>query len=493
MDVPLKILMLEDVPDDLFLVEYELKKSGLSFITAKADSRASFIAALNEFEPDIILSDHSLPDINSIEALEITRQRGNTPFILVTGTVSEEFAVYCLKKGVDDYLLKNNLTRLITSIQSVTRQRQIEEERNIATKMLAKSEKRFRSMIENASDLIIIINKKNNIEYTSSSIKNILGYEAKELVGQSLLSYIHDGDVEKTLTSFQNCFSGDKISYTEWQFKDSENNWRYFESTGKFDPELNNVILNSRDVTIRKLAEHELVVKNTELQKINKELDQFVYSASHDLRAPLKSLLGLINLSYHEYQSKNFDPLLDYLEKMEKSIHKLDRTIIEIIQYSKNARTCVTDVEIDIEEFIQEILEKFQLIDKLSDITVHVTVQNKWPLIADKQRLEVIISNLLDNSIKYSKQKKYNPFIHIEVVVTAEKVRFVIKDNGIGIKDEYQSKIFDMFYRATESSDGSGLGLYIVKEISEKLNGSISVSSVPNEETIFTLEIPNCI
>src|SRR5687768_18455246 len=124
MDRELKILMLEDLEEDIGLIEHSLRKEGLEFVSRYADTRDEYVRALEDFHPDVILSDHALPQFNSVEALTICRKTSfNTPFILVTGTVSEEFAVSCLKQGADDYVLKSNLVRLPTAIINALKQR----------------------------------------------------------------------------------------------------------------------------------------------------------------------------------------------------------------------------------------------------------------------------------------------------------------------------------------------------------------------------------
>ena len=126
----LKILMLEDLQDDVGLIERTLRKEGMSFSSKRVDSQEEFSSCLEHFQPDVILSDHALPQFNSLEALKICRKQAvNVPFILVTGTVSEEFAVSCLKQGADDYVLKSNMVRLPSAIQNALKQRHHEVKR----------------------------------------------------------------------------------------------------------------------------------------------------------------------------------------------------------------------------------------------------------------------------------------------------------------------------------------------------------------------------
>ena len=150
MDDPLKerdlrILILEDLPEDIGLIERVLRREGIRFTSHYADTRETYISALSEFAPDVILSDHVLPQFNSVEALTICRKNLiNIPFILVTGTVSEEFAVSCLKQGADDYVLKSNLVRLPSAIINALKQRNVEQKRRTAEMTLRKQNEELR-------------------------------------------------------------------------------------------------------------------------------------------------------------------------------------------------------------------------------------------------------------------------------------------------------------------------------------------------------------
>jgi len=368
----LKILILEDIPEDAGLVERILRKDGLSFTLSRVDTRDEFIASLRDFEPDVILSDHSLPQFNSAEALKICRRAGlQIPFILVTGTVSEEFAVNCLKMGADDYVLKANLTRLPSAIITALRKREDEEKRKVA---------------------------------------------------------------EKTLRQ-----------------------------------------------------------QNEELIKINRELDHFVYSTSHNLRAPLMSVLGLLNIAQRDLSDNDTRHFLDYFRMMNESIGKLDETLKEIIDYSKNARIEILNEKINIRKLLTECFEKLNYLEGAEAMEIHINEQNSELIYSDAYRLTVIFTNILSNAIKYRDFDKPKSKVEIDVSVEPAKITISVKDNGLGIHEQYLPHVFEMFYRANEKSNGAGLGLYIAKETIGNLGGAIAVESTLHVGTTIKVEMPNSI
>ena len=228
--------------------------------------------------------------------------------------------------------------------------------------------------------------------------------------------------------------------------------------------------------------------KNKELRKLNTELDSFVYSVSHDLRAPLASILGLINVSKIDRDSGNL-PL--YMEKIEKSVLKLDNFIRDIINYSRNVRLQVEAEEVDIKELVEEILDDLSYLDSQGLVQVNITSTKKTKITTDRTRLKIVLSNLISNAYRYRKMYISDPRIDINIRVTDSFAEIKISDNGIGILPDRKEKIFEMFYRATDSGNGSGLGLYIAKESVLKMEGRIEVESEYERGTTFTVIIPS--
>lgn len=228
--------------------------------------------------------------------------------------------------------------------------------------------------------------------------------------------------------------------------------------------------------------------RNEELMKVNSELDRFVYSASHDLRAPLTSILGLVRLTKLDDDPENRK---QYLDMVEKSIHKLDGFIHDIINYSRNSRTQLAPVPIDFRETVNEVFETLSFQDNSSRIRKGVDVNGEGTFYSDRKRLDIVLYNLVTNAIKYHHTNHPDPWIRVEVTYSPKTAVIRVLDNGPGIRKDHLENIFKMFYRADERSSGSGLGLFIARETVEKLQGTISVESTPGKGSTFTVEIPS--
>lgn len=230
----------------------------------------------------------------------------------------------------------------------------------------------------------------------------------------------------------------------------------------------------------------EIKVQNVSLEKTNAELDRFLYSTSHDLRAPLMSIKGLVNIASNETTDKT---LHKYFKMMTDRADKLDAFIKDIIDYSRNSRTELEYSAIDFDTLIDEVWDNFLFMEGASRIRLKKSISCEESY-SDRSRLLVLLNNLVSNAIKYHNIDQLDPWISVSVVGSTRNLKIVITDNGLGIGKEHMARVFEMFYRAHEYSKGSGLGLYIVKEIINKLKGTIKVKSEEMEGTTFTIVIP---
>jgi len=359
MELSLKILHLEDNPSDAELIARELKKAKLKFTIQVAETKEQYIDALENYKPDVILSDHSLPRFNSMDALMLYKEyKYEVPFILITGAVSEEFAIRSIKEGADDYILKNNLIRLPSAIEQSLKSRKIELEKRSA---------------------------------------------------------------------------------------------------------------------------------NSELEVINKELNTFIYKAAHDLRGPLCSIMGLINVANQKTEENN---LAGYIQKISESTQKLDSVLLSLMDVMSVKNVTPVIKEINFEVMIHEIIERARFVESCDNLDTVLDINFTGSFFSDETILKTVLYNVVENAMKYRDTRKHTTFISIGLTQTEADVTIQIKDNGIGMEKDILVSIFDMYYRGNQYSKGSGLGLYVAKSGVKKLGGTIGVSSTVNIGSVFTLTLP---
>ncbi|MFN6377744.1 MAG: PAS domain S-box protein [Flavobacteriales bacterium] len=360
---------------------------------------------------------------------------------------------------------------------------------------LSWSEQRFKSLVANISDVITLLDIQGKILYQSASIKNVLGYDEEELVGRSVWEFVHPDDLEHVADIFKESVRIEGYSVLiEFRFKSKSGRYIQMEAQGNnqlANPAIKGVVVNSRDITERKAAEEELRAKNVQLEKTNEEIDRFVYSTSHDLRAPLLSVLGLIEMC-EDFYPENED-LHALYGMMKTSIQRSDAIIKSIIDYSRNARLEVAPELLNLQEMAEGFIENIKYMEQAKGILFMVEGKAPVDFYSDRTRVFTIINNLLTNAVKYQRPESMEKKVCFEFFVEEETATIRVRDNGEGIPNEKFDSIFNMFYRLSNQSVGSGLGLYICKEMVQRLGGSIHVESKVQEGTTFTITLPNLI
>lgn len=242
------------------------------------------------------------------------------------------------------------------------------------------------------------------------------------------------------------------------------------------------------DVTRQRQDQQAILKTNIELKKINAELDNFVYSVSHDLRSPLLAILGLVQLINLNQES----PVLvnKYIHMISASATRMDDTIKEILEYSRNARLEIQDGEIHFEPLIWEIYNDVKHITT-DEVRLDLHIRQTVPFYSDLYRINTLFKNIISNAIKYRRKREEDSYIRIDVLADHKQALIRFEDNGEGVETAHQERIFDMFYRASNSAPGTGLGLYICKEILNNIDGTIALESVPGEGAVFTVVMTN--
>ena len=315
------------------------------------------------------------------------------------------------------------------------------------------------------------------------------GYSSSnDLVGRKIRDFYYienNYDEEKTrelLTSFiKNNY---KISNAESKELDLYGNVRFMLNNNIGIVEQGHLMRTwgvQTDITDRKKTEKELL-------ETNQELDTFFYKASHDLKGPLASVMGIVNLARLE----NKDEVIDkYFDMVETSIRRLDRTLLDLIDLARTRKGTSKLSVINVKGLVDEILHSLKHLPTYDRINFEIKIDQSVEITTDKVLLLSIFQNLIHNAINYCNQQ--SPWIRVKVEATGRGIELEVADNGKGIPEPVKNRVFEMFYRGHPDSNGSGLGLFIVKNALDKMKGKIRFVSEQGKGTIFYVSIPNAL
>jgi len=237
---------------------------------------------------------------------------------------------------------------------------------------------------------------------------------------------------------------------------------------------------------LRRLT-NEIRKKNAELQRSNEALDRFVYSASHDIRMPIISIKGLTHLAGIDCDDQKAQA---YFAKIERQTDKLGMFLLEMLEYTRNNKTGLRQERVNLSTLVDDVIEGLSNLENARRIEFKKFIRIEEEINIDRVRFMVIMNNLISNAIKYHNYSIENPWVKIMISKVHNNIQVMVADNGHGINDEYKDKVFEMFFRASNSPLGSGLGLFIVKETVEKMNGKIMLSTVEGEGACFRIDVP---
>lgn len=365
-------------------------------------------------------------------------------------------------------------SKLYGTIQDITSMKIIEEEKE-----------RLKALVEVTPDIVVVIDPQGELIYLNQSGRYFYGLLEKNQIKGLNFFDLQKTDAKKVLKNTALPIAASEGIWKGETELASENNQIVPVSMvmvahfGR-DEAINSFSLIIRDISTQKRTEQDLLFKNA-------ELDTFVYRASHDLRGPISSLLGLYQIVQYEIKDEKS---LAFFEMFNKQILRLNGIILALINLTKIKENKAGLVQINFMDIINDAIDSFRHLNEFSNIKFQIKVNVKENFMSDKGMITTILQNLVENAIKYSKRNI--PAI-VDIRVESHHGKFLtvrVEDNGIGIADDIQVKVFDMFFRGNEISRGSGLGLYILKNAVEKLKGKIILKSKENVGTTFIIELP---
>lgn len=476
------IFIVEDDKITSLLISKILEKNKYK-ILGLATSGEEAIEKCATLKPDLVLMDIYLDGkMDGVQTGEKISLLYETPIIFVSSYGEHKPILEAKMDQPFSFILKPiNEKELITAIQLTVYKKKLDLENLV-------NQRQFEMLANYSPDIISLtdLNKKKNIYINKSEL---FGYPHDEFQSLTISDLFLEEDIKRIKWFWKQVVRsyGKQPPSIELQIRCKEKDKLQWINIRQAIIE-NNTKNGSRLVlTVMSNIEDK---KNAELQliKTNFELDNFIYRSSHDLNAPLKTVLGLVNLIKMEQDKAKID---QYLDLIHVSVTKMDNYIFDMTNFARNNR-----MEIDTQIINFELIYQAQL-NILKDKEGYSSIQKIFSLnqtaefASDNIRISILINNLLSNAIKFQNTNRTDSFVKITINVNQNHAKIIINDNGLGIKRQYLEKIFDIFYKATENSNGSGLGLYIVKQISKKLGGTVEIESEFSIGTTVTVTIPN--
>jgi PAS domain S-box-containing protein len=355
------------------------------------------------------------------------------------------------------------------------------------------SEERHRSLVHNASDVIVIVTPEGKVHYASASAVGVLGYEARDLLGACVADLTDGTDrarVRTFLGSLQTAAPAESRNL-EARFRKAGGGWSAVELVGVnrlSDPAISGIVLTFRDITWRKRAEEAMALREQELKRSNDDLQQFAYVASHDLQEPLRMIMGYTTLIARRYKGKLDKEADEFIAYAVDGAKRMQALIQDLLSYSRVGTQAREFTTIDCGAIVARALAALQFAIAESGATV--TFDGLPTVAADETQLGQLFQNLIGNAIKYRNSEA--PQVRISCNREGNNYVFAVKDNGIGIDPRYAERIFVIFQRlhTREEYAGSGIGLAICKKIVDRHGGKIWVESEPGNGATFYFTLP---
>jgi PAS domain S-box-containing protein len=390
------------------------------------------------------------------------------------------------------YNKKQEIIGFTKITRDLTEKKNLENKLLEANKELRKSEELSRLLISGVKDYaIFLLTKEGNIATWNDGAKRIKGYHAEEVIGSHFSRFYLPEAIEAQYPTFElsKALKDGRFEDEGWRVrKDGSKFWANVLITPIYNSE--NQLLGftkiTRDLTER-IRNENLMMKNQELYRLNLDLDNFIYAASHDLKAPIANIEGLLNVLLQSLspESRTNDRVRDVTDMMRTSIERFKNTIsslTDVIKLQKeNSQEATT---VNVSEMVQEVLLDMKHIAESESARIDTDVNCSIAVQFSKNNFRSIVYNLISNAIKYRSPDRL-PIVRIACHETDENVVFKVQDNGLGMGLPDTSRIFKMFQRLHNHVDGTGVGLYMVKRIIENSGGRIEVQSKLGEGSTF--------
>lgn len=493
-DKSLKILIVEDNQLDQLLIQRALSKSDLNYTSIAIDNRAAFLDALENFNPTIILCDYSIPQFGALVALDILNQKKLTiPLIIVTGTLTDEMAVECLKKGAVDYVIKDKIVRLPSAIKIALDLKKSQQDRTVAEERLRQNEKQLQVITDILPATVVYITP--DLKFTFAN-KVSSEWFHKPLLGETVEAIFGSQIAQQIKKNIAALDRGEQISF-ESTLHGSEK--RHVNLT--LAPEIESNVLRGyvclmTDITEAKMYEVELENAKRDAESANNAKSQFLANMSHEIRTPLNAIMGLSELLQTNYKDEQERTL--WLKKITRNSEHLKKVIDEILDLSKieAGKLQLKIASFSVPQVIAQVKSILSPLANEKKLALRFETDGEIPstITSDATKIQHILLNLLGNAIKFSNQGSVTLKVK-QIYENAEPLmQFTVIDTGIGMSADEVKHLFEPFTQVDSSMTrrfrGTGLGLTLAKQLAKALGGDVYLAeSTPGKGSTFVATV----
>ena len=501
----LRVLILEDSPTDAELVKRELTKAGIRFTSKWVEKKDAFLKELEDFAPDIVLSDYTMPQFNGMEALRVVRELyPSIPLIVVTGSINEETAVECMKAGAADYVLKESLKRLGPAVEGVLEKRQMKEEKERAEEALIESERKYRGLFNDALDMIHIVDESGRIIDANPAELKTLGYTRQEYIGKPLIETVHPEYLAITRKNLEKVLGGEIIDKYETALVTKDGEKVDVEVAVVPQIEEGNIVAVRaimRNITERIKAEAEKKELESQFRQVQKmeALGTLAGGIAHDFNNILSVIIGYADLAMLKLPEGSLE--IKHLTQVRKGAGRARDLVQQILTFTRQSEQEQKPVYVDL--MVKEAIKMLRA-SMPTTIEIRQDIQTDLLIISDPTQIHQIMMNLCTNASHAMDEKGGRLEVILSKVnmdvVTARQfpdlaigpyVKLTVTDTGNGMPPAVLERIFDPYFTTKPKGEGTGLGLSVVHGIVKSCGGAITVVSEPGEGTTFQVYLPH--
>jgi PAS domain S-box-containing protein len=503
-DQPLRVLIVEDVKSDVTLLLLALREGGFEVTYEAVANQAAMRVALQHHQWDLITSDYGMPQFSGPAALALTLELSpDVPFIIVSGEIDINVAVGLMHAGARDYVQKAELIRLVPVVQRVLHDRGVRNDKVLADQALIASEAQYRRLFESAQDGILIVEAETGqIQDVNPFLLDLLGFSREEYLGKKLWEIAAFQDSEASKSAFLELQQRGYIRYDNIPLHAKTGNSVEVEFVSNiYDVGQKKVIqCNVRDITERRQAEKEIRqlnadlerrvdLRTTQVQALNKELETFNYSVSHDLRAPLRRINGFVTALERECGGELNSKGKELILEIRASTEHMTTLIQALLKLASLGRSELVCEQTDLSSLAHIVATGLQQADPGRH--VELIIPDGILVSGDSALLRVVMDNLMSNAWKFTSLVD-SARIEFGVTYPAGKpVEYFVRDNGAGFDMKYANRLFGAFQRLhlDEEFPGTGIGLASVQRIIHRHGGRIRAESSVGQGATFYFDL----